>query len=125
MNSEEIEQIIIELRKMLNDNGFDWIVADVDAAEWTEADSLHQALALIKGVESVMVGLAKVENAAIKQLKVEEIIFKPDTDLDDGSTLASSSVERIHGQQRRDIIVQLIDSGDLLRELRDQISGAA
>lgn len=78
MDSEDIQQLITELRRILVEYGFNWVLDEAEADLLPNAPLRTRALALIDAAEGVTTHLAEVELSTLATLEVEEIHFEPD-----------------------------------------------
>lgn len=131
MNEGEIERLIAELRAMLRETGFGWAAEQSEAAMWPATSNRAVAHALIDAAEAVTVDLAQAELAAIRLLKVDEIVFKPDPDSDgDGRSLKDDTAsigrddsDRLSGEHRRATLDAMPEYAPMFAELRKHLDG--
>ena len=118
MDEEEVSLLILLLEKLLIENGFDWIVHDVDLnLEKNTRGRREHVLSLINAAESVTVDLGRAEKAVLSKLNVETIEFfdeyseQPiDASLGEGSFF-----------QRNEELDQLIELSSTFEELRELV----
>lgn len=129
MEDDEIERLIAELRETLHQTGFGWAEEQAQAA-LPPASPVHKvARALINAAETVTVELARAELASMRGLKVEEIVFKVDSDADGDSDRSVRGIDeskmisvdegnRLSGQERKAALKKILGSKRVFRELR-------
>lgn len=110
MEDQEVEQLIAELRILLDTNGFGWAREEAESSLDPAWPSRWLARALIVAAETVTVDLALAELAMIKTFDTE-VEFKPDdtagpdgdTFVVDGSAAFAQRPppDRLRGPQRR------------------------
>jgi hypothetical protein len=130
MDDDEIEQLIAELRILLNTNGFGWAREQAEAALDPSWHRRWLARALVDAAENVTVYLARMELTVRDSFETEDISFEPDNDPDpdgyifgpDERSLASEEeVDRLRDPQRREALEELVGNRDVFKQLRDQL----
>ncbi|MDR6955513.1 hypothetical protein J2X65_004893 [Ancylobacter sp. 3268] len=132
MDNDDIQQLITELRRMLVDNGFGWVVDEAETELYPTVALRTRALALIDATEGVTVNLAEIELRTLDVLEVEGVEFKPDEeDRPDGGVLvdqasgveAIRSADRLRGAERRAKLKQLAEQRFAFQVLRRRLDG--
>lgn len=130
MGSEEIQQLITELRRMLVENGFGWVVEEAEADLMPISALKTRAFALIDAVEGATTHLAEVELSALAALEVEDINFEPDGEAfaEEGELLGETTetteffgVGRLRGTQRRTQLELLAEKRATFAMLRRRV----
>lgn len=139
MEDEEVERLIAELRETLRQTGFGWAAEQAEAALPPDANARIIAHALVNAAENVTVDLAQVEIASVRQLGVEEIVFKVDPGADGGGTesdgdgdgrvldrpraTAVAEGNWLRGQQRRATLEVMAGYAQEFAALRKRLNG--
>lgn len=130
MDSEEIQQLITNLRRMLFENGFGWVADEAEADLTPNVALKMRALALIDAVEGATTHLAEVELSALATLEVEDIDFEPDDEaFSVGGELLGETIEttkffyadRLRGAQRRQQLELLAEKRATFAMLRRRL----
>jgi hypothetical protein len=132
MEDEEVEELISQLRNMMDSNGFAWARDEAEAIVEPHWERRWLARALLDAAQSVTVDLAEAELSTFKTFDAE-VEFEPDDGAaPDGDVLAADSEvarqavdqpERLRGQQRRQTVEQLAGLRGYLNELRGRLDG--
>lgn len=132
MEDLEIEDLIAELRALLDTNGFDWARAEAEASVDPAWHPRWLAHALIVAAEDVTVNLARVELAMIKTFG-QEVEFKPDEgaapDNDGFNTDGAAdysrrmAVDRLRGIERSEMLDYLSALQSSFQELKGRLDG--
>lgn len=133
MDEEEIIRLISELRSMLQDMGFGWAAEQAEANLPRAAAIREVARALIDAAEAVTVDLAQAELYSMRLLKVDEIVFMPDSDADadvEGRDLVVikeniglDEIDRVRGPQRRATLDLMPGYEPAFKALRERLDG--
>lgn len=139
MEDEEVERLIAELREALRQTGFGWAAEQAEAALPADAPARIVAHALVNAAETVTVDLAQAEIASVRQLGVEEIVFKVDPGADGGGFDADGDIDGraldgsrataadegigLRGQQRRAALEVMPDYARDFAILRERLNG--
>lgn len=139
MEDEDVERLIAELRESLRQTGFGWAAEQAEAALPPDAPARIVARVLVDAAETVTVDLAQAEIAALRQLGVEEIVFKVDPGADEGGGEADRDANgrvlggaraapfdednSLRGQQRRAALEVMPDYARVFAELRERLNG--
>lgn len=121
MDEEEIERLIADLRELLEKHGFAWLIEEATAGGLEERSRSQVAHALIDAAEGVTVDLAQAELAALKGLRVEEIIFKPDEA--EFTAALEGDRYRVRGEERRAALERQSVLAETFAQLRGQLDG--
>lgn len=134
MDEEEVALLIVELREVLEERGFEWLVDQVISSLPSSDSDTHLAIALVDAVEAVTVDLAKAELFAMRTLKVDEILFKPgpnaQSEEGDDQTLveiatsrATFDYERLRGEERNAVLRNITEAAKTFRDLKERLNG--
>lgn len=134
MEDDEIERLIAELREMLHQAGFGWAEEQAQAALSPASPAHIVAHALIDAAETVTVDLAQAEIASLRELRVEEIVFRVDPDADGDSYDGERIVDELkaiigdggswlRGQERRAALEVMSGYAHVFAELRVRLNG--
>lgn len=132
MEDAEIEELIAELRSLLNTNGFGWAREEAESSVNPAWHPRWLARALLVAAESVTIDLADAE-LAMTQILGTEVDFK----LDDGAAPDGdefvahgsadfphrSPVDRLRGPQRRQTLENLTALRASFEELKERLDG--
>ncbi|QIR84908.1 hypothetical protein [Paracoccus sp. AK26] len=129
MEDDEIENLIVGLRTLLDDNGFGWAREQAEAALDPGWQRRWLARALLDAAESVTVDLAQAELAMLETLGTDEVDFEPDGSVDvDGAIVvaaergsASEMIDQPRGALRRKTIQELASKRYAFQMLREQL----
>lgn len=132
MEEEEVEELISQLREMMDANGFAWAREEAEVAVEPHWQRRWLARALLDAAQSMTVDLADAERSMIQALDAE-VEFEPDdgaapdgevvaADLEDVSR-TTDRPERLRGQQRRQTIESLAGLRGYFDELRGRLDG--
>lgn len=132
MEELEIEDLIAQLRALLDANGFDWARAEAEASVDPTWHPRWLANALIVAAEDVTVNLARAELAMIATFG-GEVEFKPDEGAapdDDGFNtdgaadyLRRATVDRLRGIERFEMLDHLSALQASFQELKGRLDG--
>jgi hypothetical protein len=132
VDKDEIEDLINQLRELLDANGFGWVREQAEASVDPSWHPRWLALALIGASEAVTVDLAKAELFTTEILG-GEAEFKPDdgADQDDASSEGDdvanvprrAAIDRLRGPQRREAVQALAGLSGTFNELRALLNG--
>lgn len=130
MEDEEVEELVSQLREMMDANGFAWAREEAEAVVEPHWQRRWLARALLDAAQSVTVDLAEAELSMFKTFDAE-VEFEPDDGAaPDGDVLAADSEdarqavdkpERLRGQQRRQAVEQLAGLRAHFDELRGRL----
>jgi hypothetical protein len=132
MDDEEVEELISQLREMMDAKGFAWARDEAEAVVEPHWQRRWLARALLDAAQSVTVDLAEAELSMFKTFDAE-VEFEPDDGAaPDGDVLVADSEdvrqavgqpERLRGQQRRHTVEQLAKLRGHFDELRGRLDG--
>ncbi len=132
MEDEEVEELISQLREMMDANGFAWARDEAEAVVEPHWQRRWLARALLQAAQSVTVDLAEAELSMFNTFEAE-VEFEPDdTAAPDGDVLATDvgdarqtvdQPKRLRGQQRRQMAEQLAGLRGYFGELRGRLDG--
>lgn len=134
MEDDEVARLIAELRETLRQTGFGWAEEQAQAALPPASPAHILAHALIDAAETVTVELAKAEIASMRELRVEEIVFKVDPDADGDSDGSVRDIDEskmisvdegnwLSGQERKAALKEILGSAHVFDELRMRLNG--
>lgn len=127
-----MDGLIADLRAMMARNGFGWAAGEAEAGLYASAGRRARVRALIDAAEGVTVDLAEIEIRTLDRLEAEEIVFKPDPDAGDGERssdpleddeVARGDPDRLRGQRRRAVLVELASQREVFQQLRGRLDG--
>jgi hypothetical protein len=123
MDDREIDALIAELRRMLDEDGFGWAREQAEGALPPATPPRSMALALIAAAESVTVDLARSELAMLDSFGTEEIHFRPDlgADPDGDGPVPPAPSDRLRGAERQAALRILAEQGEAFARLRRQV----
>jgi hypothetical protein len=132
LEEEEIEELVAELRTLLDTNGFGWAREEAESSVDPAWQPRQLARALVAAAETVTVGLAQAE-LSTTEIFGKEVEFKPDEGAEpDGDALVvdggaefsqRAPVDRLRGPQRRQVLENLNDLSASFKELRERLDG--
>ncbi|MBX9717574.1 MAG: hypothetical protein K2X36_01870 [Microbacteriaceae bacterium] len=132
MEDGEVEELISQLREMMNAHGFAWARGEAEAAVEPHWQRIWLARALLDAAQSVTVDLAQAELSMLETFDAEVEFELDDNSALDGDVLAADVVgaqqatdqpERLGGPQRRRTIEELARLHGYFDELRGRLDG--
>lgn len=132
MEDEEVEELITELRALLDINGFGWAREEAESSVDSAWHPRRLARALVVAAEAVTIDLAEAE-LAMTRIFGTEVDFKPDEGADpDGDALVADGpdgfphrapVDRLRGTERRQMLENLAVLRASFEELKVRLDG--
>lgn len=132
MEEGEVEELISQLREMMDANGFAWAREEAEVAVEPHWQRRWLARALLDAAQSVTVDLAEAELSMFKTFDAEVQFERDDGAVPDGEIVAADledarqatdQLERLSGQQRRQTVEKLADLRGYFDELRERLDG--
>lgn len=132
MEEKEIEELISQLREMMDASGFIWARVEAEAAVEPYWPRRWLARALLDAAQSVTVDLAEAELSLFETFDAEVEFERDDGAAPDGEVLAADferarqateQPERLRGQQRRQAVEKLARQSGYFDELRGMLNG--
>lgn len=129
MDEEEVEKLTVELRTLLDGQGFGWARQQAESALEGAWDLRTLARALIAASEAVTIDLAEAELAMFASFGADGVEFKADESTDpEGARLAPPASATTFGQfdplggsERRAVLEEQADRRDAFKKLKDQL----
>lgn len=132
MEEGEVEELISQLREMMDANGFAWAREEAEAAVEPHWQRRWLARALLDAAQSVTVDLAEVELSMFDTFDAEVEFERDDGAAPDGEVVAADledarqatdQPERLRGQRRRETVETLAGLRRYFDELRGRLDG--
>lgn len=132
MEEGEVEELISQLREMMDANGFDWARQEAEAAVEPHWQRSWLARALLDAAQSATIDLAEAELSMFETFRIEVEFERDDDAAPDGEVVAADledarqatdQSERLRGQRRRQTVEKLAGLRGSFDELRERLDG--